>query len=365
MIFVEIRNGKFWTNDLLVYYGAAEDFFNGNTPYAHPYGLGSGFFKYPPPTLYFFSCFPLLNFFEIQILHAVSSVFCFLGVVFILHNRIFANHTNISSKQQERKWVFWLAFIFVAIHLVREFHLGNINIQLLFLFCAGYSFFQKEKKVFAALCWAVLFLFKPFFVILIIPLIFNQFKFVVHIALLGLLFIILPMLFENVSTYFSLWKQWFESILQHNNYQVNHESISSLVFYYFSYQSTWGPTFVLLLCLIALILSDQLRLRRLTDLEWVIVLLASTPTLFKTDTQHFMFTLPLFFLLLREVLFLKNVIYWISFGLLIVGYSFNSNDLLGTKLGSWVTECGLLGISNLGLILLFVFLRKAYPKRLK
>jgi hypothetical protein len=45
MIFVEISNGKFWTNDLIVYYGATRDYLKGGSPYIHPYGLGSGFFS--------------------------------------------------------------------------------------------------------------------------------------------------------------------------------------------------------------------------------------------------------------------------------------------------------------------------------
>jgi len=73
MTFVEIKNGKFWTNDLYVYYGAVKDYFNGVSPYEHAYRLNSGLFKYPPPVLYLFT--PLLGFpyFAAQLVHVVFS----------------------------------------------------------------------------------------------------------------------------------------------------------------------------------------------------------------------------------------------------------------------------------------------------
>lgn len=45
------------------------------------------------------------------------------------------------------------------------------------------------------------------------------------------------------------------------------------------------------------------------------------------------------------------------FGLLIAGFSLNSNDLLGKKLGEAVTNSGILGLANLGLVILFIFLK--------
>ena len=34
MVSVEINNGKFWTNDFVVYFGATKDYFSGNNPCA-------------------------------------------------------------------------------------------------------------------------------------------------------------------------------------------------------------------------------------------------------------------------------------------------------------------------------------------
>ncbi|MFN5030681.1 MAG: hypothetical protein ACK5FX_00555, partial [Flavobacteriia bacterium] len=88
MVVVEIKNGRFWTNDLKVYYDATSDYFRGNNPYLKPYGLSSGFFKYPPPTLYFFWIYSKLNFFTVQIIHIALSFLAFLFSVLILHKAI-------------------------------------------------------------------------------------------------------------------------------------------------------------------------------------------------------------------------------------------------------------------------------------
>ena len=85
--------------------------------------------------------------------------------------------------------------------------------------------------------------------------------------------------------------------------------------------------------------------------------LALTPTLFKTDIQHFMFTLPLFFLLIESLMNRRNKVLWIVFGLLMAGFSLNSNDLLGTNLGEAVTNSWILGLANSGLVILFIFLK--------
>ncbi|MGV3638238.1 MAG: hypothetical protein ACO1NQ_11415, partial [Flavobacteriales bacterium] len=45
---VEHINGRFWLNDLRVYYGAGEALLNGEPLYGVAHGLDSGVFKYAP-----------------------------------------------------------------------------------------------------------------------------------------------------------------------------------------------------------------------------------------------------------------------------------------------------------------------------
>ena len=70
-------------------------------------------------------------------------------------------------------------------------------------------------------------------------------------------------------------------------------------------------------------------------------------------------------LLLKELINQRSWYRWSIFVLLMAGFSLNSNDLLGKNLGELVTESGLLGISNLGLMVFFIFQKISIKKDLK
>lgn len=291
--------------------------------------------------------------------HSLLSVLSYLVIIYILHFHKFSQSVESSEKKQ-RGWVIWLSFVFVAIHLVRELHLGNINLPLLLLFCLGWFYFDTDRKIASAICFSLLILFKPFFIILTIPLFRRHLKFISSMIIIGLSIIILSTVLSGITNSINLWAQWLDAVLMHSEYQVNHEAISSLISFYLGYTTNWAPTIILLALLVILILFDQLRSKKLRDIEWVVVLLALTPTLFKTDTQHFMFSLPLFYLLVKHLLQFRKKMMWLIFTLLMMGFSLNSNDLLGKQLGQWVTQCGFLGLSNLGFVLLFLATKYTY-----
>ena len=56
-------NDRFWMNDLVVAYTAAQQLLSGQQIYGKAFGLGSGFYKYSPFTLFLFIPFAFLPFF--------------------------------------------------------------------------------------------------------------------------------------------------------------------------------------------------------------------------------------------------------------------------------------------------------------
>ena len=118
--------------------------------------------------------------------------------------------------------------------------------------------FEKGKLYISSVCWAILVMFKPFFIIILLPLIYHQKKQLFIIAGIGLILMIVPFLFTGGVYRFELWVQWFESVIHHNDYQVNHDSISSLVSYYLGFKNEWFPTLVLLILLVLLLIYDQI-----------------------------------------------------------------------------------------------------------
>lgn len=348
MTFVEIKNGKFWTNDLYVYYGAVKDYFSGTSPYEHAYRLNSGLFKYPPPVLYLFIPLLGLPYFAAQLAHVVFSWLALTMSLILLHKFTFYP----AFKKAEKTGVLWGSFVLIAIHVVREFHMGNINLQLLLLLSVGFILLQKQKDVLATVCFTLVILFKPFFVILLFPFIFNELKFFLRVSSLGLGISLLTYLFTGMD----LWQQWATAVLRHGDYQVNHDSAGAIVKQFFGYNGEGTVSVFVLCCAFMVILVDKLRLHKMLTIEWVILLVALVPSVFKTDTQHFLMTIPLLVGMLNELSERKKGYLWLIFGVLVLGFSFNSNDLLGKELGLFVTQWGFLGLSNLGLIVFYVYL---------
>jgi hypothetical protein len=89
-------------------------------------------------------------------------------------------------------------------------------------------------------------------------------------------------------------------------------------------------------------------------MEWYL-LIAVMPSLFKTDSQHFLLSLPLIIILLCFLSMKKNYLLIIGFVVLMCMYGANSSDLLGNILSAKLEASGILGISNLILIITTIY----------
>ncbi len=356
MEFVEIKNHKFWTNDFEVYYGATKDYFSGNNPYIKNYGLDTGFFKYPPTTLYFFGLAILFKYFFAQVIHIIVLSISFLISTFLLNKIIFVEP---SKSQKSTFGIYFLGFIFIVIHIAREFHMGNVNLILLGLFSLGLWYLKAQKQLHVAIFWSIMVVLKPIVILAFIPLFFfKQWKTMIYMILFGLIFLAFPIVFSGWNGNILLWKDWFASIAKHGEYLYSENSLTYLTEYYFHIQSAWIPSLIVLLILVGLMLyCIKIGKTSIQDLIiWSIILLGFTPNFFVTDTEHFVLSLPLLLILLNKIIQTKKIIHWFLFILLIIPFSLNSNDILGRNISDFIDEIGLMGISNLGFILMFLVL---------
>jgi hypothetical protein len=85
-------------------------------------------------------------------------------------------------------------------------------------------------------------------------------------------------------------------------------------------------------------------------------MLAIIPNLVITDTEHFLYLLPLVVWMVSYFFVVRNYGLLAVFILLILAYGANSSDLLGSGLSARVSDWGLLGLSNLLLIVLAFYL---------
>lgn len=356
MVFVEIKNGRFWTNDFKVYYDATTDYFSGIFPYNKAYGLTSGYFKYPPTTFFMFLIYKGFPYFVAQLIHISLLCISYIVSVVIIH-KTFIQNSNLNSSKKYYG-LLYLAFFFSAIHLVRELHMGNINLFLLVFFLLGLTRINKSKFQ-TAVFWSFMVILKPIVILAFLPLFFyKQWRIILYMGGFGIFFFLVPIVYAGWVGNLDLWKGWLDAILFHGDYIINQTSISYLCHYYIGFKSEWIPSLIVLLVLLSFFVYDLIhsKFKENKLMEWLIVFLAFTPNFFKTDTEHFLLSLPLIMLLVKKLIVFQKKFMWIPFVLLAAGFSLNSNDLLGKELSTFVSEHGFLGLANLGFIALCLIL---------
>ncbi len=353
LVFVESKNGKFWTNDFRVYYYATQDFLQGNSPYEHNYGLNSGLFKYPPTTLFIFALNAWLPYFWAQIVHSLILALSFISGIILLHQ------FYIFQEYKRRMWVLYLLFFIAVVHLTREFHLGNINLILLALYSFGLITFLKNRPMEGSVYWSFMIILKPICLLVVVPfLLKKQWKPILIMGALGLLFLLIPAFKLGWSGNIEIWQGWLKAISLHGDYIPGENSLSYLTKHFIGIDSAWGPSFIVLGMLVLSIL--WINRNNVSDdaMELSTVFLAFVPNFFVTDTEHFLLSLPLFIVIIRKLLVLKNKLLWIMLTVLILAFAVKSNDLLGKDLSEWYSYHGILGIANLLLIIFYLVLSR-------
>ncbi|AEA45452.1 glycosyltransferase family 87 protein [Fluviicola taffensis] len=353
--FVEWNNGRLWTSDFQVYYEATRDFFAGNNPYQHNYGLDTGFFKYTPFTLYLFAPQTAVSFGVGQCIHlillAFSLIYSFLNI------RTLLERFPVMGSRKIPSGMLYLAFACVAIHITRELHLGNVNLLLLLFFNLGLKAVLQKKNLPVAIWWSLMVVLKPIMIFVLLPLVFTkQWKSIALMAGFGILFFLFPAIHVGFKANWTLWQDWFKAISAHGEYLTSNNSIATLVKIHTGFSAAWITPLICLLTLILLLINDVFRFKK-SETEvlfvWTAIFSAFIPNFFTTDTEHFLLSLPLIWLLFAALLNHGKWFHWIGFGLGMLLFSFNSPELLG-DFSDFVSDNGLLGIGNCVFIITFL-----------
>lgn len=349
---VESINQKLWTNDFRVYYGAVHDFFEGNNPYQASYGLDTGYFKYPPFTLYLFGVLKVLPFRLAQWIHLFLSAAALMISIPLLKTT-----GQKMGAGRRQTWILYVSFFCIAIHLTREFHMGNVNLILLGLFTLGLRYISAGSTWITVLCWSLMIILKPIMILALIPLIFfRKWKLLISIGSCGLFFFLFPAVHLGWEGNLLIWTDWYRSVAEHGNYIVSTNSLKYLSNHYWGVQSEWMPSLTGLALLTGFLIYSLKQSGQVNLTNWIIVFTAFIPNFFVTDTQHFLLSVPLIIFLLPELSARKSFPAWTVFGAGFILFSLNSNDLMGREISDYLGNQGALGIGNLIFIVLFVVL---------
>lgn len=353
MMLIEMKNGRFEMNDFRVMYEAAKGLTNGSVVYGESFGLATGFYKYSPFTALLFSPFTLFSFKTASIIYywivALAGTFSIILIENHIRNLFFKN-------QKKYTFTLYLILLFIVIHVVREAHLGNTNLILIFLTSVSLICFQKNKKILSAILLCTVVLTKPYLIVFGIPFILlKDWKYISLSLITFLLLCASPLLITGATEGVQLYKDWVVAMSSHSGYLSSPNTISSLfeTLSGIALSSIFGYIgFIIASIVISCWSFIKVKEPHKFVSFSLFMMLASAPSFLVTDTEHFLFSFPLLIIIILSAFKKRRKWFIIGLSLIFILFSLNSTDLLGKELSQICYDFGLLGISNLIILIL-------------
>lgn len=373
---VEHANGRGWMHDFRVYWGAANALISGEALYGVSHGLDSGVFKYAPAFALFFVPLALLPYPIAAAIHFAAIAAAFLWATLAMDRLL---RIRLLNERHVSFAVLLLGGLVAVVHLHRELHLGNINMLLLALLLLAIDRMLKGRAVIAGVLFGLAILAKPHFVVLLPLLLLRQrwteLGLVVMTIGVGLL---LPTFFLGASENWALHTAWLDQMARHNATLIYlggdaFESVNTAYsFVHRAFLQHLGATgsameAYILLALIALAYGTfvlyNIRQERVRETNTpsaftieLLLLIALVPSITLTDTEHFLLSMPLVLWVLHHLM-PRATPRWLALAAAPVLFAYGGNweDALGPVSDRYI-QYGVLGIGNIGLLLLSVYL---------
>ena len=354
-------NHRFQLSDFNVYYGAADALINGEQVYGKAFGLSSGFYKYSPEILVPFLPFALLK-------YDVAAVLFYLintGIILLLLNEF--KQTFFKSYEWGKEvWFFLIVTVlFFGDQLERELFLGNVNALLLLLTLWAVRSIENKQHAKAGLIYAVVLCFKIHFLILLPYFILKKEWKVLLYTVIGLIGMAITLFIFVPNRFVVLHTQWLKAVQAHN-VQLDHSPNTI----YFFIQRILSSMHMAVIPIAAVLIGLGIAGVAYLSFIWkkiglgfqskeALVLLALIPVLTHTDTEHFLWAMPFFLMMLI------TISKWNKKGKLVgaatlvlasIPFLFNSPDLVGKTFSKMLDEGGI-GLSLLLLLVLSLLYR--------
>lgn len=352
---LEQVNGRFWLNDFRVYYMAATNLRDGLPIYGVVFGEDTGLYKYLPFALYFFVP---LTYFDFQTAATVHWLLmgAMLMACFAVMERAMVRIVGPVRRPALRAT---LGLLCIVVLLVRELHLGNINLGLIFLVLLGVERHLAGKPCSAGIALGIAWLIKPYLLLMIVPLVVRRAWKTLGIAFAAMgAGLLLPMLNEGPAGWLEQLREWGQAVARHNLTIESPDRLGSILANTFHTAHSTALDLALIAlagALLAAVTWTNMRRENPKDpiadraLElWTAC--ALVPNLVITDQQHFMFSLPLILYILARLFTHKDTLVLVLFLLALVPYATRSSDLWGTALEDALMGHGVLGMGNLFLV---------------
>ena len=349
-------NQRFQLSDFNVYYGAADALMKGEQVFGKSFGLSSGFYKYSPEVLVPFLPFALLN-------YDVAAVLFYLlntAILVMLLNEFKRTFFNEISWGKEVWFMLAMTFLFFGDQLERELFLGNVNALLLLLTLWAVRSIENKQHAKAGLIYAVVLCFKIHFVILLPYFILKKEWKVLLYTIVGIAGMALTLFICVPSRFVVLHSQWLKAVQAHN-VQLDHSPNTI----YFFIQKVLSSMHMSVIPVAAVVIGLGIAGVGYLTFIWknigkgfqsneALILLALIPVLTHTDTEHFLWAMP-FFLMILITVSTWNKKGKITAAIVLlcasIPFLFNSPDIVGKGLSKQLDE-GAIGFALILLLLL-------------
>lgn len=361
-------NHRFQLSDFNVYYGAADALINGEQVYGKAFGLSSGFYKYSPEILVPFLPFALLK-------YDVAAVLFYLintGIILLLLNE-FKQTFFKSYKWGKEVWFFLIVTVlFFGDQLERELFLGNVNALLLLLTLWAVRSIENKQHAKAGLIYAVVLCFKIHFLILLPYFILKKEWKVLLYTIVGLIGMAIILFICVPSRFVVLHTQWLKAVQAHN-VQLDHSPNTI----YFFIQKILSSLHMSVIPIAAVLIGLGIAGVAYLTFIWkkigmgfqskeALVLLALIPVLTHTDTEHFLWAMPFFLMMLITISTWNKKGKLVGAATLVLAsipFLFNSPDLVGKTFSKMLDEGGI-GLALLLMLLIALVVQVRSKKEL-
>ena len=211
-LFAEAINHRLWLSDFEVYYKAAYRLINAENLYRHSED-GHYIFKYSPVSALIFIPFTLFSFGVAKIIY-----WLFLTGIIILNFyisvRLLSPKIGLNPDSKRINVLYVVSALILALHFLRELHLGQVNYLLLFMYILVLSALIKERVITASVLLSLSLFIKPFGLIFLPYLIYRKkLKALLMVGISSVIWSFIPLLFyKNWNLFIHQYYAWFNEI---------------------------------------------------------------------------------------------------------------------------------------------------------
>jgi len=375
-MFAEIINNRFWLSDFEVYYKSAYRILHSQNLYRIA-ADGHYVFKYSPTSAIYFIPFLIFPFAVAKYVYWIIITSLILSGFYLCIRIINPGLLKIESGKPVTVIILFATLI-LALHFLRELHLGQVNYLMLYLYILAMYFYMRQKRVIFSLILALSIFIKPF-TLLFIPFLILKKRYVELLMFIGfcLALFLLPFLFYGtIDTTLAQYQQWFNELqieLSHKQgllENANH-TLFSVFARYSPIQFILVNETIIIMYQLAMLAGVGIlflwftkinsRNNSIEQQEYHFILefsmlVALIPLLAFTSENAFIYTTIVVFIVL---LFFKSLKLYEK-GLAIVAFVFiggNFGELLGKSLSKKIDDISLISVGAIILIYLLFVLR--------